>query len=53
METEANDFFKSHGIDISLAKKEKNKKGNILYTVNHRESFELTDIEKKESKRFP
>lgn len=52
-EEEAKEFFLSHGIDFSLIKQEKNKKGNILYSVAHEEDFHLSDIEKKESKRFP
>ena len=52
-EDEAKQFFQSHGIDFASVKKEKNKKGNILYTVSHVESFRLDDVEKKESKRFP
>ena len=52
-EEEAKEFFISHGIDTSSIKKEKNKKGNILYSIAHAEDFHLDDIEKKESKRFP
>ena len=52
-EEEAKAFFISHGIDTSSIKKEKNKKGNILYSIAHEEDFHLDDIEKKESKRFP
>jgi DNA topoisomerase I len=52
-EVEAKTFFVSHGIDLSLAKSGKDKKGNILYTILHRENFILEDIEKKESKRTP
>lgn len=52
-EEEAHAFFKWHGIDMVSAKKEKNKKGNIFYTVSHDEAFLLADTEKKESKRSP
>jgi DNA topoisomerase I len=52
-EEEAKTFFLAHGVDTSSVKSEKNKKGNILYTLAHAESFTLEDIEKKESKRTP
>jgi spore coat protein CotH len=52
-EEDAKSFLASHDLDETSLKKEKNKKGNVLYSATHREKFTLNDVEKKESKRTP
>lgn len=52
-EADALAFFTSHGINPSLSKPTKDKKGSLVYHFPHTESFSLDDVEKKESRRTP
>jgi DNA topoisomerase I len=52
-EADALAFFDSHGINPSLSKPTKDKKGSLIYHFSHAETFSLDDVEKKESRRTP
>ena len=52
-ESDVQKFFATHGIELASLKPSKDKKGNALYRITHREDFVLDSVEKKESRRTP
>lgn len=52
-ESDAVAFFSAFGIAPESMKKTADKKGNILFSASLAQDFTLTDVDKKESNRFP